>query len=124
MSRSKAEELNEILGNLRSSSSDIEACAVVSEDGLMIASMLPQGLEEERIAAMSAIMMSMGTRTALELNRGTLEQLFVKGDKGYVIGVYAGPHAVLLALAKKEAKLGLIFFDLSKAAEETQKIFA
>jgi len=124
MSKSKAEELNEILRNLRSSSSDIEACAVVSEDGLMIASLLPQGLEEERIAAMSAVMMSMGTRTAQELQRGSLEQLFVKGDKGYIIGVYAGPHALLLALAKEDAKLGLIFFDLSKAAEETRKIFA
>ena len=124
MSKSKADELNEILGNLRSSSGDIEACAVVSEDGLMIASMLPQGLEEQQIAAMSAVMMSTGSRITQELNRGALDQLFVKGEKGYVIGVYAGPHAVLLALAKKEAKLGLIFFDLSKAAEVTKKLFA
>ena len=43
---SRSEDLNNILEKLRASSSDIEACAVVSEDGLMIASLLPQGHEE------------------------------------------------------------------------------
>ena len=124
MSMNRAEQLNQILENLRASSSDIEACAIVSEDGLMIASLLPQDLEETQIAAMSAAMMSMGTRTATELNRGSLQQLFVKGDNGYVIGMYAGPHAVLLALARKEAKLGLIFLDLSRAAGATDKALA
>ena len=120
MSNNRAEQLNRILENLQNSSSDIEACAVVSEDGLMIAGLLPEGFEEAQVAAMSAAMMSTGTRTTQELNRGTLQQLFVKGDNGYVIGTYAGPHAVLLALAGKEAKLGLIFLDLSRAAEETK----
>lgn len=124
MTLNRAEQLNQILHNLQGSSSDIEACAIVSEDGLMIASLLPHGLEEVQIAAMSAAMMSMGTRTAGELNRGSLQQLFVKGDNGYVIGMYAGAHAVLLALARKEAKLGLIFFDLSRAAEATEKALA
>jgi uncharacterized protein len=118
MSNNRAEQLNQILEKLKTSSSDIEACAVVSEDGLMIASLLPEGFEDEQVAAMSAAMMSMGTRTTQELNRGTLRQLFVKGDNGYAIGMYAGPNAVLLALAGKEAKLGLIFLDLSRAVEE------
>lgn len=118
MSNNRAEQLNQILEKLKTGSSDIEACAVVSEDGLMIASLLPQGYKEEQVAAMSAAMMSMGTRTTQELNRGTLRQLFVKGDNGYAIGMYAGPNAVLLALAGKGAKLGLIFLDLSRAVEE------
>ncbi len=84
--------------------------------------MLPQGLEESRIAAMSATMLSMGSRTSSELQRGKLQQLFVKGEDGYVIIMYAGPNAVLLAMTGKEAKLGLIFFDLSRAAEEVENI--
>ena len=124
MPDNRAEQLNRILERLQASSSDIEACAVVSEDGLMIASLLPRGLEEAQIAAMSAAMMSMGTRTAQELKRGALQQLFIKGDNGYVISMNAGPYAVLLALAGKEAKLGLIFLDLSRAAEDTDKALA
>ena len=118
MSNNRAEQLNQILEKLQTSSNDIEACAVVSEDGLMIAGLLPQGYEEAQVAAMSAAMMSTGTRTTQELNRGALRQLFVKGDNGYAIGMYAGPNAVLLALAGKEAKLGLLFLDLSRAVEE------
>lgn len=124
MSNNRAEQLNQILEKLQASSSDIEACAVVSEDGLMIASLLPKGLEEAQIAAMSAAMMSMGTRTAQELKRGSLQQLFIKGDNGYVISMNAGPNAVLLVLARKEAKLGLIFLELSRGAEETNEALA
>lgn len=121
---SRTESLNKVLGSLQASSSDIEACAVVSEDGLIIASSLPQGLEETQIAAMSAALLSIGSRTTAELKRGHLEQLFVKGGDGYVVIMHAGAHAVLLALARKEAKLGLIFLDTSRAADEVKKVLA
>jgi len=119
---SRTDELNNALSDLQSSSADIEACAVVSEDGLIIASSLPQGFEESRIAAMSAVMLSMGTRTATELQRGNLLQIFVKGENGYIIIMNADPHSVLLAMTRKEAKLGLIFLDLSRAAEKVKNI--
>ena len=115
---SRIEQMNKSLSDLQASSSDIEACAVVSVDGLIIASSLPQGLEEERIAAMSAALLAMGERIAVELERGDLEQLYVKGKDGYFLSKHAGPHAVLIAMARQNAKLGLIFFDLNKAAEE------
>ncbi len=121
---SRTEALNTALNNLKASSGDVEACAVVSEDGLIIASALPQGLEETQIAAMSAALLAMGARTSTELKRGQLEQLFVRGSSGYVVLMQAGPHAVLLAMARKEAKLGLIFLDLSRAAEDVKKILS
>lgn len=119
---SRTEALNQALSNLQASSGDVESSAVVSEDGLIIASSLTQGIEEQQVAAMSAALLSMGARTARELRRGSLEQLFVKGDTGYAVIMSAGPYAVLLALARKEAKLGLIFLDVARAAEEVKKI--
>lgn len=121
---SRIDDLNKTLSNLQASSSDVEACAVVSEDGLIIASSLPQGIEEERVAAMSAAMLAMGERISQELKRGSLEQLFVKGKEGYFLSMHAGLHAVLIALVRKDAKLGLIFFDLNKAAEATKAILS
>lgn len=118
------EALNKALENLQASSSDIEACAIVSEDGLMIATLLPAAHDDGPIAAMSAAMMSIGTRASRELKRGELQQIFVKGENGYVVIMNAGPHAVLLALARKEAKLGLVFLDMSRAADEAKKILA
>ena len=119
---SKPEKLNSILVKLQSSTSDFEASAIISEDGLMIANVLPEGLEETQIAAMSAAMMTMGTKTATELKRGNLEQLFIKGEKGYVVIMQAGPYSVLLALTSEDAKLGLVFLGMSRAVEEIAEV--
>ena len=121
---SRIDHLNQVLADLQAISGDIEACAVVSVDGLIMASNLPRGLEEDSVAAMSAVMLSMGERTALELERGTAEQLFVKGDAGYVVTMRAGDDAVLLVMARKVAKLGLVFLDLSRAALKVQHLLA
>ena len=119
---SKPMELNKILLKLQSSTNDFEASAVISEDGFMIANVLPQGLEETQIAAMSAAMMTMGSKTAAELERGALKQIFIKGEKGYVVIMQSGPHSVLLALTREDAKLGLVFLGMTRAAEEIAKV--
>jgi predicted regulator of Ras-like GTPase activity (Roadblock/LC7/MglB family) len=114
--------LNSVLKELNGTSADIEASAVISIDGLMMASVLPQGLDEDRMGAMSAAMISLGDRTAQELARGTLEQVLIKGAKGYVLMSGAGGESVLTVLAKPTAKLGLVFLDIKRAAENIGKI--
>jgi uncharacterized protein len=87
-----------------------------------MASQLPQSLDEDRVGAMSAAMLSLGDRTAQELARGELEQLLVKGPSGYVQMAHAGPEAVVIVLAKTNAKHGLIFLDVKRAAEGIEKL--
>ena len=118
----RADMLNSILSELNGSTADIEASAVLSTDGLMMASMLPASMDEDRVGAMSAAMLSLGDRTAKELARGELEQVLVKGNKGYVLMTHAGNEAVLTALCKPNARLGLIFLDVKRAAESISKI--
>jgi predicted regulator of Ras-like GTPase activity (Roadblock/LC7/MglB family) len=110
------------LRTLQASSPDIEASAVVSVDGLSIASALPQGVEEDRVSAMSAAMLSLGERISSELGRGSVEQVYVKGEKGFVVLMSVGEEAVLTALAREQAKLGLIFLDMRRAAEDLRKL--
>ena len=112
----------ERLRDLQASSPDIEASAVVSVDGLTIASAMPQGVEEDRVSAMSAAMLSLGERIASELGRGTLDQVYIKGGNGYVVLMSIGEEAVLTALARKQAKLGLIFLDMRRATEDLKKL--
>jgi uncharacterized protein len=112
----------ERLRDLHASSPDIEASAVVSVDGLSIASALPEEVEEDRVSAMSAAMLSLGERIASELGRGTLEQVYIKGEHGYVILMAIGQDAVLTALAREDAKLGLIFLDMRRATEALEKL--
>ncbi len=118
----RADMLSSILSDLNGSSTDIEASGVVSTDGLMMASELPAGMDEDRVGAMSAAMLSLGDRTAQELGRGTLEQVLIKGEKGYVVMTHAGTDAVVTVIAKSNAKLGLIFLDIKRAAESIAKL--
>lgn len=118
----KADMLTSVLNELNGTSADIEASGVISTDGLMMASVLPAGMDEDRVGAMSAAMLSLGDRTAQELNRGNLEQVLIKGARGYVLMTYAGREAVLTVLAKPNAKLGLIFLDVKRAAESISEM--
>ncbi|TQV62050.1 MAG: hypothetical protein FNT29_10070 [Halothiobacillaceae bacterium] len=118
----RADMLTSILSELNGSSADIEASAIVSTDGLMMAALLPGGMDEDRVGAMSAALLSLGDRTAKELARGGLEQVLIKGDKGYILMTHAGEDAVLTVLAKPQAKLGLIFLDVKRAAESVAKV--
>ena len=118
MAKSRSEQMVDRLRDLQASTSDVEASAVVSVDGLIIASALPANVEEDRVSAMSAAMLSLGERIAAELGRGMLDQVYVRGDRGYVILMSVGEEAVLTVLARSEAKLGLIFLDMRRAAED------
>lgn len=118
MSNTRTQQMVDRLRELQASSPDIEASAVVSVDGLIIASALPREVEEDRVSAMSAAMLSLGERIASELGRGTLEQVYIKGEKGYVILIAVGREAVLTALAGEQSKLGLVFLDMRRAAED------
>ena len=118
----RADMLNSILSELNGTSADIEAAGIISTDGLMMASQLPAGMDEDRVGAMSAAMLSLGDRTAQELGRGNLEQVLVKGASGYVLMTGAGNDAVVTVIAKPQAKLGLIFLDVKRAAEQIAKL--
>jgi uncharacterized protein len=120
--KSRSQLMVDRLRDLQASSPDIEASAVVSVDGLPIATALPQGVEEDRVAAMSAAMLSLGERIASELGRGSLDQVYIKGEDGYVILMSVGEEAVLTALAREQAKLGLIFLDMRRATEALEKL--
>ena len=112
----RADMLTPILSDLNGSSADIEGTAIVSADGLMMAALLPSSVDEGRVGAMSAALLSLGDRAAKELARSSLEQVLIKGDKGSILMTYAGKDALLVVLVKPQAKLGLILLDVKRAA--------
>ena len=118
MTKSRNQKMVDRLRDMQSSSPDIEGSAIVSVDGLSIASALRQEVEEDRVSAMSAAMLSLGERIASELGRGVLDQVYIKGLNGYVILMAVGEEAVLTAMARKEAKLGLILLDMRRAVDD------
>lgn len=118
----KADLLAASLDDFLSTSPEVEAAAVVSADGLPMASALPPHVQEDRLAAMSAALLTLGERAADNLGKGELAQVFVEGSNGHVILMSAGGNAVLVAVTAKEAKAGLILFEMRKAAERVRSV--
>jgi predicted regulator of Ras-like GTPase activity (Roadblock/LC7/MglB family) len=116
MTRTRTDQMVQRLRDLQANTPEVEASAVVSVDGLIMASSLPAGVEDDRVSAMSAAMLSLGERIAQELGRGMLEQVYVHGNSGYVLLLAVGSEAVLTVLAREAAKLGLVFLEARRAA--------
>ena len=122
LTKSRTDKMVDRLRDMQSSSPDIEGSAIVSVDGLSIASALHKEIEEDRVSAMSAAMLSLGERIASELGRGALEQVYIKGEKGYVLLMSVGEEAVLTVMAREQAKLGLILLDMRRAVDDLSEL--
>jgi uncharacterized protein len=114
---SRAGRLAAALDDFIHSSPDVEAAAVISFDGLPMASALPDDLDEDRLGAMSAALLSLGEQAAMGLGRGRLNQVFVEGEHGFVFLMSAQDQAVLAAIARREAKIGFMLFEMRRAAD-------
>ena len=114
-----ANPINQVLDELLKGT-DAEGAVIVSTDGLSIASKLRNSEDEDRIAAMSATILSLGEKFATELNRGELEQLYIKGDKGYILFKGISDFAVLGLIVSNETRLGMLFLQMKNAAEKIE----
>lgn len=117
MTETKAERLAAALNDFIRSSPDVEAAAVVSFDGLAMASALPEEMDEDRLGAMSAALLSLGEQAASGLGRGDMSQLFVEGEHGFVFLMSAQDQAVLAVVTDRAAKIGFMLFEMRRAAE-------
>jgi predicted regulator of Ras-like GTPase activity (Roadblock/LC7/MglB family) len=113
----RSARLDRILAELVGQVPEIEAASVVSFDGLPMASALPPGMDEDRVAAMSAALLSLGERAAEGLGRGELSQVYIEGENGNVFLVSADDEAVLVAVSSRGAKVGMMLFEIRHAAK-------
>lgn len=119
---SRAEQVLKQIKTLTTNTPDVEAAAVIDNDGLMIASALPSDMDDDSVAAMGAALLGLGDRATQELKRGGFEMVMVRGGEGFLVMTRCGDDAVLAVLTSKSAKLGLIFLDLSRTAKEVARL--
>lgn len=122
--KTRGEQIAEALDSFLQSCPDVEGAAVMSSDGLPMASALPDGFQEERIAAMSAAMLGLGEKASETLGRGSMRQLFVEGEHGFVYLMSAGPSAVLCAVSRPSGKTGLVLYEMKEAASRIARVLA
>ena len=120
--QSTPDSLDDLLKKLLAAIPEVKAAAIVSAEGLPIASALPQGVDETRIAAMTAALLSLAERSVIEMEKGEFDQLYVKGSDGYLLVLQAGPNAVLTVSTTKDVRLGLIFLDCKRTCEKIAKL--
>lgn len=113
-----SQKLSSILQNFVTSTADVQGAAMVTPDGLPLASSLPGGMDDERVSAMSAAMLSLGDRIGKELVRGEIDRIYVEGQEGFSILTSCGQDAVFLVLAAKSAKQGMLMLEIKRAIAE------
>ncbi|MEE8167658.1 MAG: roadblock/LC7 domain-containing protein [Candidatus Hydrothermarchaeales archaeon] len=113
------EDLEKVLAQIKRVG-DIEASAVVSRDGLLMASDIPSGIHGETFAAMSATMLGAAETAISELKKGVPDRVIVESKEGKVIATGAGSKALLVVMTTPEAGLGLILVEMEKASEKVK----
>ncbi|MCK5743166.1 MAG: roadblock/LC7 domain-containing protein [Caldisericia bacterium] len=122
MSQPRISEIKRIVDQIASSNPDIIGCALVSEDGLPVYSAVPSDIEEDIVSAMSATLYALGERIISDLISGGLKQVYIKGDKGYVVVSSVDELGTLTVLAKSSAKLGFVLMVLRQVITELLRL--
>ncbi|WP_416669980.1 roadblock/LC7 domain-containing protein [Egbenema bharatensis] len=116
------EKLGYILQEFVSATSDVQGAALVTPDGLPLSTNLPGTMDEERVSAMSAAMLSLGERIGVELGRGAIDRIYVEGEEGFSILTSCTQDAVLLVLAHRSAKQGVLLLEIKRTVAEIKSV--
>src|SRR6476646_9654518 len=99
------------LKDLQASSADVESAMLLSMDGKIMASSVKADTPDKEASAVKHCIEAM--TIALDLvaltERGDLDQVYVKGQHGYVVMMAVDTTVLLVVLAREQAKLGLLY---------------
>ena len=122
MAVSISDQLDAVLIEFERNVPHVEATAVVSTDGLVIASRLPAQVEEDRVGAMGAAILSISNRSGAELDRGDMLRVLIEGTDGYLLIRRIGEVAILVALVDKNVRLGMLFYECKQCIKKLSEI--
>ncbi len=112
----RRDKLAKILSDLLAASGDVRGAAIVGRDGLIIAADLPAQMDQARVGAIAAAILSLSGRSVGQLERGAFQQTLVQGSDGNIVITDAGKNAVFVALTGKNVNLGMVFLEVREAA--------
>ncbi|MEM0223066.1 MAG: roadblock/LC7 domain-containing protein [Thermofilum sp.] len=118
---SRFEVMREVLTALSRGNPDILGSAIVSEEGLVIASFLPEGYDDQRVSAVTAALHSIANRAAQQIALGEVQRMMLFAEKGGAI-LCSGKRASLVVLTRPNAKIGLVLMDIMDAVEKLKDV--
>lgn len=122
MTATLQDQINAVLDQFERSISSVEATALFDFDGLVLASRLQGGVDDQKIGAMAAAILTISDRSAYELDRGEISRVLVEGDRGSMLITSVGEEIVLVALVGKQVKLGILFYECNRCLSKLKSI--
>ena len=116
------DRIKDVLHTLLEISPYMKAAAVVRVSGLSVVSVMPDDIEQERVSAMSAVMLLLGERITGSMRSGGLDKVYIKGEEGHIVLMAVGKTALLTVMAQERAPLGLLFVEMRRAAHQLKKL--
>ena len=114
----RTRDIQDRLESLKASSIDIEGVALINQDGFIIACVLPESLDEERLASVTAAFQGLADRCSRELGKGLPLQTLLRTEGGPLVITRVGPDAFLVLVSAPDAKPGMLLLDARKTVEE------
>lgn len=118
---SKQQELARVTYGIRRSIPELHGVMIASTDGLPISHDF-QETEAERVAAMAATALGLGTRITEHTNLGSLHETVVRGDHGYLVVYSAGENAILVIAGPITSNLGLMRIEARAASAVVSQV--
>lgn len=118
----RASKVRSLLRSLHAALADMEASAVVTRDGITVASLMATTADKDRFGAMCASLLALADRAAKEVDRGRLRQVILDGTGGPMLLTQAGPSAVLAVAASPQSNLGRLILETRKVAAELARL--
>jgi len=100
----------------------LQGVAVITLDGLVIASSLPPNLEQLRVGAVAAGILTLSGRSMAQLERGEFQQTLIQGSEGNVVITYAGKNAAFVGITGKGANLGMVLLEVREGVKVIAEI--
>jgi predicted regulator of Ras-like GTPase activity (Roadblock/LC7/MglB family) len=114
----RASKVRSLLRALHATLAEVEASAVVSRDGITVASLMAPSADKDRFGAMCASLLALADRAAREVDRGRLRQVILDGTGGPMLLTQAGDTAVLAVAAAPQSNLGRLILEARKVSIE------
>ncbi|MGC8958375.1 MAG: DUF4388 domain-containing protein [Chloroflexia bacterium] len=118
----RGERLEATVRSIVERATALQGVAVITLDGLVIASALPPNLEQLRVGAVAAGILSLSGRSIAQLERGEFQQTLIQGSEGNIVITYAGKNAAFVGVTGKGANLGMVLLEVREGTKAVAEI--
>ncbi len=128
MCKTLNEDINLQLSNIQKILEKLEqttssyASILVSMDGLPVVSASQESINEFEASALAASILSLGEQTTETFKHKKLHRVLVEGEKGITILTEVNQELILITIAPRDAKLGILFMEIERSTKKINKV--